>query len=133
MGSEMCIRDRKQTLLEWHRGIPAAGVTGIGMYVPYERLSSPTEGPLITRDIATQFANAKHVVHSEPPCLWRKAIDRSQLHKAKAYAPHYTNEQKQSIVQALDELILMFGSTDPVLTNILHGYRSDLPWKVGPQ
>lgn len=118
----------KQTLLEWHRGIPAAGVSGIGMYVTYERLSSPIEGPLLTREVAEQFGRSKHVTHTEPPCLWLKAVDRSQLHKAKAYKPKYTANQKEAIVQALDELVLMFQSSDPTLTAILHGYRSDLPW-----
>ena len=106
----------KQTLLEWHRGIPAAGVAGIGMYVPYERLSSPVEGPLLTREVAEQFAKSKHVTHT----------------KAKAYNPKFTTAQKQAIVQALDELILMFQASDTALTTILHGYRSNLPWHDVP-
>ena len=98
------------------------------MYVPYERV----EGPLLTREVAEQFAKSKHVTHTEPPCFWLKAVDRSQLHKAKAYNPKFTTAQKQAIVQALDELILMFQASDTALTTILHGYRSNLPWHDVP-
>jgi hypothetical protein len=117
----------KQTIIEWHRGIPAAGLTGIILYIPFEQLSSPVQGPLLTRDIAKVYADQQFTVHSDAACLWRRAIDRSQLHKAKAYEPDFTTSQINAVKRTLDELITLYAKEgDSKLVDILQSYRDNV-------
>lgn len=117
----------KQSIIEWQRGIPAAGISGIQLYVPFEELSSPTKGPLLTRDVANIYKENHFVIHNDAACLWRRAVDRSQLHKARSYDPSFTAAQMSTIRSTLDELIGMYSSTsDPKLLEILQSYRQTL-------
>jgi hypothetical protein len=117
----------KQTLLEWHRGIPAAGITGIRLYIPYEDLSSPVQGPLLTREVANLYKENRFTVHKDAACLWRRAIDRTQLHKARAYEPGFTNIQLSAIKVMIDELIDQYRlEGDTKLVNILQSYRDNV-------
>lgn len=118
----------KQTIIEWHRGIPAAGITGIRLYIPFEELTSPVQGPLLTREVANLYKENGFTVHTDAACLWRRAIDRSQLHKAKAYEPHFTNIQLNAIKSMLDELIQLYTKEvdDTKLVGILQSYRDNV-------
>lgn len=116
----------KQSIIEWQRGIPAAGITGIKLYVPFEELSSPTQGPLLTRDVANMYKENHFTIHKDAACLWRRAVDRSQLHKARAYEPVFTAAQMSTMRSTLDELIGMYGTADQKLLEILQSYRQSI-------
>lgn len=120
----------KRSLLEWQRGIPAAGLTGIALYIPFEDLINAKHGPHLTEKLAQVFEEFHHQVAEKPQCLWRKSLDRQQLHKAKAYDPKFTSGQVELLLQTLDDLLELYEASEPQLATILQGYRSDIQENV---
>jgi len=117
----------KRSLVEWQRGIPAAGVRGVSLYVPFEQLLDETTGPLLTTQMASVFAAAHHKISpNHVACLWYRIVEDEQVNKKKDYVPSFTALQRIDLLSTLDELIAQFSSTEPVLTDILRSYRADI-------
>ena len=113
-------------MTEWQRGVPAAGVTGVALYLPYEQLTDGTHGPALTEQLARTFQAAHHpatTVHTA--CLWRRVVD-DEHHPPKEYAATYSAAQKELLLQTLDELVMSYVDAEPVLTEILQGYRKEI-------
>jgi hypothetical protein len=116
----------KLSLTEWERGVPTAGLTGISLYLPFEQLTSVQHGPALTAALANEFASAQHpTTATNTACLWRRVVD-DEHHAAKVYAAAYTAAQKALLLKTLDDLMLTYATTEPVLTGILQGYRTDI-------
>lgn len=125
----------------------------VTLYMQYEKLTNPTTGPELfgravkeLRQVAKKtkrmsVANGSSVVHvasdHDIPCLWYKVVKgKSGSSKTKraghSYKPAYTKEQKQQMLDMLDESIQEFNTTttnsSPVTKNlveILQSYRDD--------
>lgn len=128
----------KMSIVEWQRGIPAANIRGVSMYVPFEELVDVKSGPVLTTALARQFIstlgpkNPVADVH-QAACLWRRTVDdEDQQHDVKAkrrYEATYTPLQKDLFLQTLDDLLLAYASPskkETVLTKILQRYRADI-------
>lgn len=120
----------KRTIVEWNRGIPAAGLTGISLFVEFDELSSPVQGPHVVDQIAKVFEKYNHKIVENTQCLWRRAVDQSQLHKAKAYVPKFTATQTDLMLHTMDELLELYQNSHPILGDILKKYRTDIQEKL---
>lgn len=118
----------EQSIHEWHRGVPAAGISGIGLLLPYEQFTSTQQGPNVTKQLV-QFLESSHhqVVDSAlAPCLWRRVSD-DEHHSPKVYNATYTIEQKELFLSTLKGMIKVYQSpNDNALKDILQGYRDDI-------
>ena len=120
------LKSWKVSLQEWQRGINAAGVVGISLYIPYEELIDKTKGPELSAELANKFIAAKHpATTTTTRCLWRR-IANDEHHPPRKYPPTYTSSQKKLLIQTLDELILLYTTKEALLTSILQGYRDDI-------
>lgn len=120
------LKSWKVSLQEWQRGIKAAGIAGISLYIPYEELIDKTKGPELSAELANKFIAAKHpATTSTTRCLWRRIAD-DEHHPPRKYPPTFTSAQKKLLLQTLDELILLFTTKEALLTTILQGYRDDI-------
>jgi hypothetical protein len=115
----------KVSLLEWQRGIPAAGVAGVSLFLPFEELTDVDKGPALTAKLASQFEEALHPATATTTCLWRRIVD-DEHHPPKQYSSTYTSEQKTLLIQTLDDLILRLATKETSLLDILQGYRDDI-------
>jgi hypothetical protein len=144
----------KQSLTEWVRGVPAAGISGVGLVLPFEQLQSAPYGPNITRQVAQFFTREStsgksskrskavsnnnnrydHLRYSK--CVWRRVYD-DEHHPPKDYTAAYTKRQKQLFLDTLDELIASYKGTSTshpslseanrgVIQRVLQGYRDDI-------
>jgi len=117
----------KTALVEWQRGVPAAGVTGVGLYLQFEKLTQEATGPQLTADLADHLETvAHHEVVAHTSCLWRRVVEKDGLFAAKMYKHSFTVEQQQAFLSMLDELIAIYSITEPMLEVILQEYRSDI-------
>jgi hypothetical protein len=120
------LKSWKVSLQEWQRGIAAAGVVDISLFLPFEEIIDSTKGPQLTSELAKQFQTALHPVEmTRTTCLWRR-IANDEHHPPREYPPTYTSEQKKLLLQTLDELILLFTTKETLLVSILQGYRDDI-------
>jgi hypothetical protein len=123
---EAHLKSWKVSLQEWQRGISAAGVVGISLYLPFEELIDATKGPRLASELANQFLAAKHPAEkTRTACLWRR-VANDEHHPPRKYPPTFTSAQKKLLIQTLDELILLFTTKETILTSILQSYREDI-------
>lgn len=120
------LKSWKVSLIEWQRGMKAAGISGISLYIPYEELIDKKKGPELSAELANKFLAANHpATTTTTRCLWRRIAD-DEHHPPRKYPPTFTSSQKHSILQELDDLLLLFTTMDPLLASILQGYRDDV-------
>jgi hypothetical protein len=121
----------KQSLTEWVRGVPAAGIVGVGLVLPFEQLQSERYGPNITLQVAQFFtkestsggksfkrsskalsssSNSRYDHERYSKCVWRRVYDDVH-HPPKEYTAAYTKRQKQLFLDTLDELIASYKGT----------------------
>jgi hypothetical protein len=145
----------KQSLTEWVRGVPAAGISGVGLVLPFEQLQSAQNGPNITLQVARFFtkepstsggsgskrskalsSNSRYDHLRYSKCVWRRVYD-DEHHPPKEYTAAYTKRQKQLFLDTLDELIASYKgpstshptlseSNRGVIQRVLQGYRDDI-------
>lgn len=120
----------RKSIVAWKRGVPAAGIKGVSMYLPFEQLIDVKNGPALTAELADQFAPALGRTNpvagaNATACLWRRNV-KEERRAPKLYAATYTPSQKDSLLQTLDNLLLTDAMKEPVLTKILQGYRTDI-------
>ena len=120
----------KKSLQEWQRGLPAAGVTGIGLYIPFEDLVREETGPQLAADFANHMESAHHEVASHTSCLWRRIVQQEHELTPKEYRASFTATQKQDMLDMLTELIDVYSITEPQLATILQRYRTDIETNV---
>lgn len=119
----------------------------IGMYLSYEALLDPEDGPVLTRQLATLVQDAGYPVVSpdnldDISCVWYQAVqDRlrtmvsakssntgipsSDYEYATDYIPGYTASQKTYMIQQLTLLHNQY-SHDDVLRKLLSQYVQDI-------
>ena len=116
----------KRSLQEWQRGLPAAGVTGIGLYIPFEDLVREETGPQLAANLANHMESAHHEVASHTSCLWRRIVQEQHELAPKEYRASFTAAQNQNMLDMLNELIGVYSITEPSLETILQRYRQDI-------
>jgi hypothetical protein len=120
------LKSWKVSLQEWQRGISAAGIHGISLFIPYEELIDATKGPELSAEVANKFLAANHpATTATTACLWRRIADDDH-HPPRPFPPTFTSEQKALLLQTMDELILLFTTKEALLTSVLRGYRDDI-------
>jgi hypothetical protein len=122
---ESHLKTWKVTLQEWQRGIPAAGVLGVSLYIPFEEITNDKKGPDLTAQLANQFQDANHPATATTACLWRRVVD-DEHHPPKPYPATYTAAQKKLLLQTLDDLILLMATKETQLIQILQVYREEV-------
>ena len=122
---ESHLKTWKVTLQEWQRGIPAAGVRGVSLYIPFEKITAANAGPQLTAQLANQFQDAQHPAAATTACLWRRVVD-DQHHPPKPYPATFTAAQKKLLLETLDDLLLRLATKESALMGILQGYRDDI-------
>ena len=68
---------------------------------------------------------AHHPAAVNTACLWRRIVDEEH-HAPKAYVPTYAAAQKDLLLTTIDDLMLTYATSEPVLTEILRSYRDDI-------
>jgi len=113
------------------------------LYLPYERLIDDTDGPLLMQRAVNEIRKQSAVNRSthesavfniapdkDIPCLWRRIVKgdgRSKSKRVKKYTPSYTQEQKQTLLDMLDDAIQQDFVDAPLnILDILQGYRDDI-------
>jgi len=116
----------KKAATEWQRGIPAAGVTGIGLYVPFEQLVAEDTGPALMASFANHLEHANHEVAAHTSCLWKRIVQAEEARQPKRYRHSFTRAQQQAMLTMLDEMVAIYSVSEPRLERILMGYRHDI-------
>jgi hypothetical protein len=114
----------KRSLIEWQRGVPAAGVKGIALYLEYNDLIDREKGPQLSEELAKVFQSAGIPVSDNAFCLWHRIYDNAKL--PKQYYPSFTNAQKKELLDTLEDVITHYQFTEPQLVEILSRYKGQI-------
>jgi hypothetical protein len=114
----------KRSLIEWQRGVPAAGVKGIALYLEYNDLMDRETGPQRSEELARVLKSAGIPVSEHAFCLWHRIYDNAK--PPKQYDPSYTNAQKKELLDTLDDIITHYQLTEPPLVEILSRYKHQI-------
>ena len=107
----------------------------IGLYVVYEDLMDPHQGPNVLREMAKVFREAgfSTIEDGKIACAWLMSLgaDNIQQHHIKGYEfndyiPGYTKGQKQLIIKKLKAFMDEVGDSDKMLVSILNRYIDDI-------
>merc|ERR1712232_691029 len=98
----------------------------IGMYLEYEKLLDPEEGPVMVEQVAQVLRSSgfETAEDSEIPCIWYKTI-KPQWEDDKdfyQYIASYTADQKNLLLKELENFMEEIGQEDERLVSILKGY-----------
>lgn len=132
------INNWKQMILQWHSGGGTGTTAGpyyrVTLYLPYERLVSPRDGPVCAAKLADELRQAGAltvVATNDIPCVWRTVVmdqprkQRQSHRNDHRYQPSYTPTQQQMMVHMLQDIMLQL--PDQVgLNEILTEYVNEI-------
>ena len=131
------LRDLKDMISRWEQ-LPHIE---IALYIQYEKLIDDEHGPILLQEVVNEIQQVPPAINSskvhvapkeDVPCLWQNVVKGNGTSKTKRsghkYKPSYTPDQKQQMLNVLDEAIKEFSdsTTSTILLEILQNYRDDI-------
>lgn len=106
----------------------------LAFYLPFEQLIDSVQGPKMLRRLVDEFRSAGFEVAPDEDisCLWYRVVKEGEVKQGKystkrthKYMPGYTKEQKQMILNVLDEVKTLF-SNRTELVELMDEYIADV-------
>lgn len=130
----------------WHDGNKINIRCNISLYVPFEEMADAVTGPSLIEAIASELKRAGFAVADHLACRWYKVVQLKASQKRSSatavigdgdeptsnvslpmtYDPDFTIQQKESMLQGLQQLVREFEHDQPRLVEILEQYRQDI-------
>jgi hypothetical protein len=106
----------------------------VALYLPYEGLTDPQQGPLLLQQVSKLLEQAKvpqvasSTAEKDLQCLWNYTVqDKPKMRRSgHSYTPGYTLQQHAQMLEMLSSLEREMAHVAPALVPILVSYRDDI-------